>query len=75
MLLANGILVLFGFNDILPILGYTNYPIINQPIFPFGSAAAIFYGIIVGYSVLQHHLLDIHVTLGKAAAHAVRLLF
>ena len=75
MLLANGILVLFGFNDILPILGYTNYPIINQPIFPFSSAAAIFYGIIVGYSVLQHHLLDIHVTLGKAAAHAVRLLF
>ncbi|KAF0174924.1 MAG: Integral membrane sensor signal transduction histidine kinase [Limisphaerales bacterium] len=75
MLLANGILILFGFNDILPILGYTTYPLINKPIFPFGSAAAIFYGIIVGYSVLQHHLLDIHVTLGKAAAHAVRLLF
>ena len=56
-------------------MGVDTYPFTQVAIFPFGSAAAIFYGIIVGYSVLQHHLLDIHVTLGKAAAHAVRLLF
>lgn len=75
LLWANGILIGFGWNDILPILGFDTYPFTRVAIFPFGSAAAIFYGIIVGYSVLQHHLLDIHVTLGKAAAHAVRLLF
>ena len=75
LLWANGILICFGWNDILPILGFDTYPFTKIHIFPFGSAAAIFYGIIVGYSVLQHHLLDIHVTLGKAAAHAVRLLF
>jgi signal transduction histidine kinase len=75
LLWANGILIGFGWNDILPIVGVDTYPFTNVAIFPFGSAAAIFYGIIVGYSVLQHHLLDIHVTLGKAAAHAVRLLF
>lgn len=75
LLWANGILIGFGWNDILPIVGFDRYPFTNIAIFPFGSAAAIFYGIIVGYSVLQHHLLDIHVTLGKAAAHAVRLLF
>jgi len=75
LLWANGILIGFGWNDILPIVGVDTYPLTRVAIFPFGSAAAIFYGIIVGYSVLQHHLLDIHVTLGKAAAHAVRLLF
>lgn len=75
LLWANGILIGFGWNDILPIVGIDTYPFTKIAIFPFGSAAAIFYGIIVGYSVLQHHLLDIHVTLGKAAAHAVRLLF
>ena len=75
LLWANGILIGFGWNDILPILGFDTYPFTDIAIFPFGSAAAIFYGIIVGYSVLQHHLLDIHVTLGKAAAHTVRLSF
>ena len=75
LLWANGILIAFGWNDILPIVGVDTYPFTQVAIFPFGSAATIFYGIIVGYSVLQHHLLDIHVTLGKAAAHAVRLLF
>ncbi len=75
LLWANGILIGFGWNDILPIVGFDTYPFTSIHIFPFGAAAAIFIGIIVGYGVLQHHLLDIHVTLGKAAAHAVRLLF
>ena len=75
LLWANAVLITFGFNDMLPIVGVADYPFTNTPIVPLGSAAAIFYGLIVGYSVLQHHLLDIHVTLGKAAAHSVRLLF
>ena len=75
LLWANSVLVVFGFNDMLPIIGVPVYPFTDTPIVPFGSAAAIFYGLIVGYSVLQHHLLDIHVTLGKAAAQSVRLLF
>ncbi|MEN9574391.1 MAG: hypothetical protein RL514_2246 [Verrucomicrobiota bacterium] len=75
MLWANAILIGFGWNDIFPILGFDTYPGTSLAIFPFGSAAAVCYGLIVGYSVLQHSLLDIHVTLGKAAAHAVRLLF
>jgi len=40
-----------------------------------GSLAALFYVVIVGYSVLQHRLLDIHVTLSRFAAQFVRLVF
>jgi signal transduction histidine kinase len=75
LLWANSVLIVFGFNDMLPIIGLPVYPFTDTPIIPLGSAAAIFSGLIVGYSVLQHHLLDIHVTLGKAAAQSVRLLF
>jgi signal transduction histidine kinase len=75
MTMAVGTLIFFGINDSLPILGVYEYPLLHFKIFPFGSAAAIFYGIIVGYSVLQHHLLDIHVTLSQIAARLVRFLF
>ena len=75
LLWACGILIFFGNNDILPILGIYHYPGTNAPIYPFGSGAAIIYGIIVGYSVLQHQLLDVHVTLGRLAARFVRLVF
>ena len=75
LLWANAVLILSGANDILPIVGVAVYPLTDTPIVPLGSAGAIVYGVVVGYSVLQHHLLDIHVTLGKAAAQAVRLAF
>jgi signal transduction histidine kinase len=75
LLWANGTLILFGSNDILPIVGIWQYPVIEVPIFPFGSLAAIFYSLMVCSSVLQHQLLDIHVTLGRAAARLVRLMF
>lgn len=75
LMLANGILIVMGANDILPILGMDYYPLTKVQIFPFGSVAAIFYGIIVGYSVLQHQLLDVYVTFGKLVAHVVRFLF
>ena len=75
LLVAQSALVIFGGNDILPILGIYDYPIIRQPIYPFGSMAVIFYGLIVGYSVLQYQLLDVRVTLGRTAAKAIRMLF
>jgi signal transduction histidine kinase len=74
LIVAQTTLVTLGTNDILPILGVDRYPIIGGRIFPVGSMAAIFYGLLVAYSVLQHQLLDIHVTLGKIAANLVRVL-
>lgn len=65
----------FGSNDMMPIWGLDHYPLTNIPFYPVGSLAAIFYVVIVGYSVLQHQLLDIHVTLSRFAAQFVRLLF
>jgi signal transduction histidine kinase len=76
LIVANGILIVFGTHDLLPILGIERYAGPGStPIYPLGSAAAIFYGIIVCYSVLQHQLLDIRVTLSRFAAQGVRLLF
>jgi signal transduction histidine kinase len=65
----------FGCNDMMPILGRDHYPGTNIPFYPLGSLAAIFYVVIIGYSVLQHQLLDIHVTMSRFAAQFVRLLF
>src|SRR5260221_1978142 len=73
LILGCGILIFFGNNDILPILGVNHYPGTSIPIYPLGSLAAIFYGIISAHSILQHQLLDIHVTLGRIAARLVRL--
>ena len=75
LLLAIVGLWVFGSNDLLPILGYDKYPIIDIPFYPMGSLAALFYVVIIGYSVLQHRLLDIHVTLSRFAAQLVRLVF
>ena len=75
MLVAIMGLWIFGSNDLLPILGYDFYPGTRLRIVPVGSLAALFYVVIVGYSVLQHRLLDIHVTLSRFAAQFVRLAF
>ena len=72
---ACGILIFFGNNDILPILRIYVYPGTHKLIYPLGSLAAIFYGIVAAHSILQHQLLDIHITLGRAAANIVRLSF
>jgi signal transduction histidine kinase len=75
-LIAAQILIgVLGTNDILPIIGIDKYPLTQVPILPYGSIAAIFYGIIVGYSVLQHQLLDVRVAFSRITAHAVRFLF
>ena len=69
----------FGTNDLLPILGYDKYPLIDKyvdiPFYPMGSLSALFYVVIIGYSVLQHRLLDIQVTFSRFAAQFVRLVF
>lgn len=75
MMIATIILIIFGTNDILPIIGMDRYPLFNTRVYPLGSLAAVFYGLIVAYSVLQYQLLDIHVTLSRFAAQLVRLGF
>jgi signal transduction histidine kinase len=68
-------LAVFGTNDLMPITGHDTYPLTDIQFFPLGSLAAVFYVWIIGYSVLQHRLLDIHVTLSRFAAQIVRLAF
>jgi signal transduction histidine kinase len=66
---------IFGSNDMMPIWGLEYYPLTHIKFYPVGSLASIFYVVILGYSVLQHQLLDIHVTLSRFAAQFVRLMF
>ncbi|EDY16980.1 multi-sensor signal transduction histidine kinase [Chthoniobacter flavus Ellin428] len=75
LIIAQTAFAIFGCNDILPILGIYYYPYTHSQVYPFGSMAVIFYGLIVGYSVLQYQLLEIHVTLNRSTAKAVRVLF
>ncbi|HZM04665.1 MAG TPA: ATP-binding protein [Candidatus Saccharimonadales bacterium] len=75
LLLAIMGLWVFGTNDLMPILGRDVYPFTHIKFYPMGSMAAVFYVVIIGYSVLQHQLLDIHVTLSRFAAQLVRLIF
>lgn len=76
LILAQSLLVIFGTNDILPIIGFDHYPFFpNVVVYPYGSFAAILYGIMVAYSMLQYQLLDIHLALSRIAAHAVRFGF
>ena len=75
LLLAIVGLWVFGTNDLLPILGHDTYPLTHIKFYPLGSLAAIFYVLVIGYSVLQHRLLDIHVTLSRLAAQLVRMVF
>jgi signal transduction histidine kinase len=75
--LVVGVYVLWacGTNDLLSVMGMKTYPIIHLPFVPLGNLAANFYAVFVAYSVLQHELLDIHITMSKAAARLVRLSF
>lgn len=64
-----------GTNDLFPILGIDRYPLLALPFYPLGNVAACIYMTIVAYSVLQHTLLDVHIVLGRIAAHIVRIGF
>lgn len=75
LIFAQSMLIGLGANDTLPIIGVDFYPGTKIWIYPWGSLAAIFYGIMVAYSVLQHQLLDIHVALSRFAAHLMRMTF
>jgi signal transduction histidine kinase len=75
LLVAIAILWVFGGNDLLPIFGLNFYPGTQIHFYPLGNVAAVLYVMVVAYSVLQHQLLDIHVTLGRLAAHLVRFAF
>ena len=80
LLLAIIGLWVFGSNDLIPIFSNPNNPEVFYPwphihFYPMGSLAAVFYLVIIGYSVLQHRLLDIHVTMSRFAAQFVRLGF
>ncbi|HEX8373434.1 MAG TPA: ATP-binding protein [Chthoniobacterales bacterium] len=74
LLVSNYLIVLFGCNDIMPIIGVYTYLFTDVQILPLGSAAAIFYGLMVGYSVLQNQLLDVRLTLGRSMANLLRSL-
>jgi signal transduction histidine kinase len=65
----------FGFNDFLPVVWLDTYPFTQIKVWPLGSLAALFYVAIIGYSVFQHQLLDIQVTLSRSAAQFVRMAF
>lgn len=75
LILAQGFLILLGSNDLLPFLGIDRYPFTQRTVYPYGSIAAVFYGIIIAYSVLHHHIIDVQVTLSRAAAQIVRFAF
>ncbi len=66
-------LVLAGANDLLLVLKFGTYPLTNINILPLGNVAAIFYGVVVAYSVLQHQLLDVTLALSRVAAQMVRV--
>lgn len=75
LLIADGLLLVFGSHDLLPVLGLRHYPLTNIAIYPWGQFAACVYGLLVGYSVMHDQLLDIRVSFGRQAATMVRLLF
>ena len=52
LLLAIVGLWVFGTNDLMPILGHDTYPLTHIKFYPLGSLAAVFYVVIIGYSVL-----------------------
>ncbi len=74
ILAGQTLIVIFGMNDILPILGLDTYPFTHAHVLPYGSLAAAAYGIMVAYSVLHYQLLDVHLALGRASANIVRFL-
>lgn len=72
LLLGFVTLVLAGANDLMLVL-VGKYPFTNIDVIPVGNVVAIFYGVVVAYSVLQYQLLDINLALSRVAAQAVRV--
>ena len=75
LLLAYVTLAFFGGNDMMPLFGRYQYPGTTLDYYPTGGVASLVFGVIVVYSVLQHHLLDIHLRLSRAASYLVQIAF
>jgi signal transduction histidine kinase len=75
LVVGQAMLSILGANDLLPVMGIIYYPFTSVQVYPWGSLAAVFYGVITAYSVLQHQLLDIKVSLSRYAALLVRFIF
>ena len=78
MLLAIVLIATAGTNDLFPILHPVSnplYPLTNVPFYPLGNIAACVYMTIVAYSILQHTLLNVHVTLIRVVAQVIRVGF
>ena len=68
-------LCVLGSNDFLPVLGFDHFPGTTIPFVPLGNLAAILFGLIIAYNLLQHQFLDVRLSMNRGAAQAVRLLF
>lgn len=80
LLIGYVLLLFFGTHDLIQLKLFEYFEIVTYPglglkIYPLANLTAIFYGLVVAYSVLQHQLLDIHVAMGQMAAQIVRVLF
>jgi signal transduction histidine kinase len=75
LIAANSLLLIMGSHDLAPVLGWSNYPGTNWPVYPWGTYVAGLYGFLVAYGVLQDQALDVRVTLSRHAATIVRLVF
>ena len=75
LIVAQLSLAILGANDLLPILGVDYYFFTTIQIVPFGGIAAVVYGMLTAYSVLQHEILDARITLGRTTAHILRAAF
>lgn len=73
LLLALGITLAGGVNDMLPIVSMRTYPLINVPVYPFGSIALIGWAAIIAYTILKHRLMDIDVVIKKSITYSALL--
>ncbi|MBI3882293.1 MAG: hypothetical protein HY301_19825 [Verrucomicrobia bacterium] len=69
------VLLLTGTNDLMLVKGMATYPFTAIAVVPLANLGAIIYVILTGYSVIQHQLLNIHVTFSRIAANLIRLSF
>ncbi len=74
LLLALGITLAGGLNDMMPIVSVQNYPMFNVPVYPFGSIAIIGWAFIIAYAILKHRLMDIDVVIKKSVTYSALLL-
>ncbi len=75
LLATLGAIYLGGAHDLLPVLGWAQYPGTDIPILPWGTLMASFYGVVIAYGVLSDQLLDVRVSLSREIATGLRIVF